>query len=557
MTDERELERHNRILEQIKNANTKEELPSVSFSSIASFLASNVYFEGVKISQSLFQPVVNEIVNYGNPFNLEVRNAFVKVVLDNYPNITIDDANEKFNTVMSSKRIGYILSEISQKNLKLDEMTKADNLNYHNDIIKQINSAYEVKDLPKVGLSELNKKLIRAVNDNDFITNIKISDIKDLTNAYLANYTYLEKEDVIKQIVSKYDLSEDEKTLMKEQIMGSLIMDETIDYTIEELNLKEKRKLFIYGNDHELTMDAIKDARRISQLPPNLTPATLNGYLNGNTTIYTNDDRIKSEDLKRLTSLLMDNHKWDEELVIDEVRRIANEKYPEKEDAFDLLYKKLSVLPKTYYYVEEIKYSQERQAEFIGRGSSNVNVYFIPNPKSPMDGGLFYNCYINRVDNLDLSKILPLDLNTIVPPEMDIDSVEWYVQEKFDPTFKTAGGIILNRDETIGNVSVFKPNDGTVGVSPEEKEKMDKINDLDSQIEEKQKKLEEINKELEEKENKATEVNQKMKQVLLDYEKKALALQMELLTNISSLKADAGIDDGGLNGGAPSGKELK
>ena len=48
-----------------------------------------------------------------------------------------------------------------------------------------------------------------------------------------------------------------------------------------------------------------------------------------------------------------------------------------------------------------------------------------------------------------------------------------------------------------------------------------------------------------------------MKQVLLDYEKKALALQMELLTNISSLKADAGIDDEGLNGGAPSGKELK
>ena len=140
-----------------------------------------------------------------------------------------------------------------------------------------------------------------------------------------------------------------------------------------------------------------------------------------------------------------------------------------------MLFDKLSKLPKTYYLVDEINYSLARQKEFIGNSCSNVNVYFIPNEKSPIDGGRFYNCYINRVDNLDLSQILPLNLDEIVPPKMDIDSIEWYIQEKYDDTFKIAGGIILNKDETIGNVNVFRPNDGKIGITLEEKQKMDQI----------------------------------------------------------------------------------
>ena len=78
--------------------------------------------------------------------------------------------------------------------------------------------------------------------------------------------------------------------------------------------------------------------------------------------------------------------------------------------------------------------------------------------------------YINRVQNLDLSEILPLNLDEIVPPHIDIDSIEWYVRENYDDTFKAAGGIILNRDETIGAVNVFRPNDGKIGITKEEKE---------------------------------------------------------------------------------------
>lgn len=542
MTEERELERHNRVLGQITSAKTREDLPKIGFSTIASYLANNIYFNNEKISQKLFQPVIKAIIDYGAVVHPEVKNALIRVIIENYSNISEDEIIEKYKKVLESKRIVYLLSEIAQKNIKLDEIVKSENFIAHKQILKYINSAFEIKDLPKVGLSELNKKLLRAVNDNDFVNNIKTSDIKELTEAFLKQYTYMDIEDIVESIISKYDLSEADKKLMKEQILGSLIQDETIEYTVEEIVLKEKRKIQIYKINHEETMDMIKNAHRISQLPPNLTISTVNSYLNGNTTIYTNDDRITAEDLKTLTDLLMDGYKWEDEVVISEVKKIALSKYPDKNDAFALLYNKLSVLPKTYYLIEEVKYSQERQTEFIGRGSSNVNVYFIPNNKSPLDGGRFYNCYINRVGNLDLSQILPLDLDSIVPTEMDIDSVEWYVQEHFDPTFKTAGGIILNKDETIGNVSVFRPNDGTVGISPEEKEKMDEIDNLDVQIEEKKRMIESLNKEIEVKEKKSQDVGNRMQQILTSYEQKALALQMELLSNISDLKNEIGID---------------
>lgn len=542
MTEERELERHNRVLGQITSAKTREDLPKIGFSTIASYLANNIYFNNEKISQKLFQPVIKAIIDYGAVVHPEVKNALIRVIIENYSNISEDEIIEKYKKVLESKRIVYLLSEIAQKNIKLDEIVKSENFVAHKQILKYINSAFEIKDLPKVGLSELNKKLLRAVNDNDFVNNIKTSDIKELTEAFLKQYTYMDIEDVVERIISKYDLSESDKKLMKEQILGSLIQDETIEYTVEEIVLKEKRKIQIYKINHEETMDMIKNAHRISQLPPNLTISTVNSYLNGNTTIYTNDDRITAEDLKTLTDLLMDGYKWEDEVVISEVKKIALSKYPDKNDAFILLYNKLSVLPKTYYLIEEVKYSQERQTEFIGRGSSNVNVYFIPNNKSPLDGGRFYNCYINRVGNLDLTQILPLDLDSIVPTEMDIDSVEWYVQEHFDPTFKTAGGIILNKDETIGNVSVFRPNDGTVGISPEEKEKMDEIDNLDVQIEEKRRMIESLNKEIEVKEKKSQDVGNRMQQILTSYEQKALSLQMELLSNISNLKNEIGID---------------
>jgi len=232
-------------------------------------------------------------------------------------------------------------------------------------------------------------------------------------------------------------------------------------------------------------MQNIQEARRISQLPTNLTFSTLAGYLSGNTIIYPKAERITTTDLKDLTQMLLDGGNFETETATAELRKLAQQYYPENsQEAYNLLLSKLSTLPRTQYLVEEINFSQARQTEFIGRNCSNVNVYFVPNPKTPIEGGRFYNCYINRVENLDLGQILPLDLEGIIPEGMDVDSIEWYVQERYDQTFKKAGGIILNKDETIGNVNVFKPSDGRIGITAEEHSKFKELEDLGTQVKE-------------------------------------------------------------------------
>ena len=554
MNDAREIERHNKVLEQISNAKTIEELPKIGLSSITGYLSTNIYFGDKKISATLFQPLANLIIL--NAESDKIQEEYNKVISGNYPEVSKEDAQVKYEKIVNSIRIKCILEEISQKSIKLEEIEKQDNLNKHRDIISKINSATEIKDLPKVGLSELNKKIVKAVNSNSYKSDFKSSDLKELTDAYLTNSLVSKKETIIKKIVDSLSLSEEDKIDMKNQIVETLFSDESINYVVDEINAKESKKLKIYKTKHEEIMENIKRANRISELPQGLTISAITSYLSGNATIYTSDNRITSEDLKTLSDLLLNNHKWEDQEVIDEIKKITSSRYPDKTDAFDLLYSKFKALPKTKYIVEEVRYSQERQVEFIGRGSSNVNVYFVPNSKSPEEGGRFYNCYINRVGKLDLSTILPLNLDEIVSPDTDIDEVEEIVQ-KVDPTFKTAGAIILNRDETIGDVSIFRPNDGKVGVSLEEKERIEKIDNLDAEIDDKKTKVESLDKEIEEKTNRSNELEAKMKKVLLDYEKKALALQAELMRSISELKLDAGIDNEGLDSQSPEGKGLK
>ena len=296
---------------------------------------------------------------------------------------------------------------------------------------------------------------------------------------------------------------------MYEEILPQLLEIETrIKYLVEEINLRDRKISKILELNHEDIMSRIKDAKRISQLPVNLTISTITNYFSGNSIIYPKADKIPSNEFINVANMLLEGKKLDSDEIINELQNITKRYYPYDNKAFELLFDKLSGLPKTYYYVQEINYSKERQKEFIGRSNSNVNVYFVPNPKSPVEGGLFYNVYINRVDNLNLDKIIPLNLEEIVPKGLDVDSLEWYVQEHYDDTFKTAGGIILNKDETIGNVSVFQPSEGKIGVTKEEHSKYQELEEISGKV-----------KEIIEKKKKETDRFMEMQRSFLEFQK--------------------------------------
>lgn len=485
MGEDKELERHNKVLEQIKNATTKEEVPSSTLSKVTKFIATNVYFDDTRLSQTEFKPVLDAILQSGAFTTPEVKKVFMEILTKNYPGKTQEEFETQYEKMARASNISNYIKEAEARNAKLLELQKQANLEEHNQNLEQIRTSFELRDLPKVSKGVLNRK-VQRVTQNDFTDKFPIEIVNEISDDLLQGRTI---EEVLGKI---YDFCE--RTLggdealaneMFEQIRKGFAMDETIAYTVEEVQKKDKRTLEIYKFDHEETMQNIQEARRISQLPTNLTFSTLAGYLSGNTIIYPKAERITTTDLKDLTQMLLDGGNFETETVTSELRKLAEQYYPENsQEAYDLLLSKLSTLPRTQYLVDEINFSQERQTEFIGRNCSNVNVYFVPNPKTPIEGGRFYNCYINRVENLDLGQILPLDLEEIIPEGMDVDTIEWYIQERYDQTFKKAGGIILNKDETIGNVNVFKPSDGRIGITAEEHSKYKELEDLGTQVKE-------------------------------------------------------------------------
>lgn len=469
MNDDREMERHKKIIEQIKDASKKEDLPNITSASISSYLANNVYFGDVHISQSLFKPVVDVIIEY-NLFSMpQVRDVFINVLKENYPNRNENDYLEKYIMISKSPRIMNLLVEISERNVKLKQFQDKEDLDNHNAIMKNIDSCYEVLLLPKIGIGDLNRRILRGFNSNDFIKNIKVGNIRNITDAYMDGKSFKEIDGLIYDFCDKQSLDKDNRKLMYIQIRSQLLSDKNIKYLVDEIKAKDKRKYKIYKMDHEQTMEHIKNATRISQLPPNLTVSVLTSYLSSNSVIYSKGDRVSTVDLKELTKLLLDGKKWDSDAIKREVYNISSKYYKDKVDiSYKLFMDKFKGLAKTFYLIDEINASNERVLEFTRNRNSNVNIYFIPNSKGPNTGGRFYNCYINRVDNLDLSNIFQSYMEDNETPCMDIDSIEWFMREYYDNSFKAVGGIILNHDETIGNVNIFSPNDGNVTISKDD-----------------------------------------------------------------------------------------
>ena len=533
---DKETKRHDNIINKIERANNKKELPSISNSNILDELVKILEFNGKKIEKINLKNI-SKLLDEGYSFKSEIiKRNIVIIIYNNFENIKEEDITNKYIEIINNEKINNILYEIQLKEQKIIEFENNNKLEEHNKKMKKISYSYAVKDLPKVGLSELNKELLSCVNSNNFNKNIKTSEIKELTDAYLNKESFEKIKKIIENICNKEEISLKNKTLMKEQIIASLIVNNNIDYIIEEIEKKEKRKPEIYREEHEYIMDSIKESKRISQLPEGLSVSLLTSYLVGNSTIYKNDNRLKSDDIRELVDLLLKGYSFDGETTKKEIDNICKKIYSDKEDASELLLNKFKNLPKTHYLVEEINYCLKRQKEFITKCSSNVNIYFLPNLKPREAGGKFYNCYLNRADYRDLKKELPLNLNEIIPPNMDMDAVEWYIQEHYDPTFKLSGGIILKMDETIGNVTIFKPNDGKIGVSPIEKEKLDSISDLDSEINSLKKEKELLENEIKKLNEEKNNLNNEMENVFIDYENKAIDLQNQLVENIWNLR---------------------
>ena len=475
----REMERHKKVLEQIKNAQVKSQLPKVTKSTLLKYLSDNAHFEE-KISSSEFESIYDLINETGSFLSEKVKKEFIEILKRNYPGHIMFKYEEKYEKI-SPIKVSHLMEEIYERYTKIEALETKEIKDNHNNIMRRIENAYELYELPLVSKGTLNAHI--CASSRNYPNCFKVSDIANISDE-LINGESIESESIIdklrKAIEEKnpecddYDFAE---------FYSRLTYGNRVDYIVEEINARDIRIREIYEETHEETMENIKNAQRISQLPPNLSLSTLTSYLSGNSTIYPKMSIIPSNKFVEIAKLILEGKTFEGDEVQYELKKLAGDVYPDyASDAYKRLYLKFATLPKTYYLRDEINYALERQKEFIARAGSDVYVYLVPNPNSPSEGGKFYNCYISRINNLDLNAIMPLNLNEIVPENMDVDAIEWYIQRKYDETFKAAGGIILNKDETIGAVNIFTPTDGRIGITEEEHSRYQELEEVSKRV---------------------------------------------------------------------------
>ena len=155
MNFEKERERHEKIITGIRDANDKSELPKITLSVLLKYFSDNAYFEDRKLSPSLFEPVYEAILEKGFFIAPEVKEVFINILKDNYPNYLDSEYEEKYRNI-NPVRVNFIIEEIYKREEKLEEFAKKEILDKHNSIMKEISSAYEIKDVPTVTKGTLN-----------------------------------------------------------------------------------------------------------------------------------------------------------------------------------------------------------------------------------------------------------------------------------------------------------------------------------------------------------------------------------------------------------------
>ena len=111
----------------------------------------------------------------------------------------------------------------------------------------------------------------------------------------------------------------------------------------EEINLRDRKISKILELNHEDIMSRIKDAKRISQLPVNLTISTITNYFSGNSIIYPKADKIPSNEFINVANMLLEGKKLDSDEIINELQNITKRYYPYDNKAFELLFDKVTL----------------------------------------------------------------------------------------------------------------------------------------------------------------------------------------------------------------------
>ena len=113
--------------------------------------------------------------------------------------------------------------------------------------------------------------------------------------------------------------------------------------------------------EYQKTMEAIYDAKYVSELPKNISVSNLVSYLASNSKIYPDKDKISVKDLKDLAKLLLLGKDCNPKDLENEYKIIAICNYHDTGNGYLDICNKISKLPKLSYLINEINAYNEKK----------------------------------------------------------------------------------------------------------------------------------------------------------------------------------------------------
>lgn len=464
-----ETRRHKLVLERISNARNIKELPNITLSNLAKFLADNVYFDKRHIPAKEFKPFIIKMIDNGYNVGGAVKDCFIDILAKHYADHSEEEFEQMYQKIIGTGRINNMFIEMSLRGQKIQDMQDELDLEKHKENLDSIKNASTVKEIDGIQTYDLESLIVKDTKNE--IVDINKNKLTNLIYLIYNKKDYQEIDNEIANICKSYNLSSEDYYIMYNQVLSGIMLDKKISYVVEELRFKERQIKSIYKNEHLLVMEKINGAMDLNQLPHYPHTYALCQYLSANSKVD-NNRLIPAEKFTNLVEILISGKGINSKVVKDELKKvITNNKLKVNSD---LLHDKFSTLPRLGYLIEEISLIRKREKEFTNDEFTDIELYIVPTPNSPEHGGIHYTLFKNEVSNLDLK--------ALVPNYNSLDELEEKVRE-ISPSFKKIGGIILKQNERISlpigsNLKFYRGKVGEESIAVKESDRLAKIEEL-------------------------------------------------------------------------------
>lgn len=153
---------------------------------------------------------------------------------------------------------------------------------------------------------------------------------------------------------------------------------------------------------HNDVLNKINSATKVSEIP-----TVGKGDYEKRIKVFFKDNVLSSDSLKELVDAIADEKdEADVQLALMNVCKSLNLGDEANTALFEEVNEQLSTDPVLAYLSEEIKARNAKIEELIGKNYEDIRVFNVPTHEGEFEGKRFYNCYINKVDNLALEVLV-------------------------------------------------------------------------------------------------------------------------------------------------------